>query len=63
MEQTTRMLNLLSEDFWHSTSEDNYRQILRTGFILPEPGACESIQWPKSIGGACSYVKKLKGVS
>ncbi len=56
--------NILYGGVWHTTSLPRFKEILRTGYILPEPNICDSERWGTALGAeSYPYVRSIGGVS
>jgi hypothetical protein len=61
---TERVLQELRGGLWHTTHPDRFKQIITTGFILPEPDLPESERWGTVEGrDHYPYVRFIGGVS
>lgn len=61
---TNLVLGRLQGSVWHTTNSDRFREIVRSGAILPEPDVKDAERWSTSQGSAYyPYVRTLGGVS
>ena len=59
-----KLLEILDGGLWHTTSEERYQSIIRSGAILPNPDIPDSERWKTSQGEKYHpYVRILGGVS
>lgn len=59
-----KLLEILNGGLWHTTSEERYQSIIKSGAILPNPNIPDSERWKTSRGEEYHpYVRILEGVS
>lgn len=55
---------ILRGALWHTTSAERFKEILKDGFILPNPLISDSERWSTACGSELyPYVRSINGVS